>query len=79
MRPSLADFRFRFSLVPRFDHLAYLREQSESKDLPQGCRHLGLKPGNDLTQAVFDYFTTGPSSLLVLNNLESVGANRVSW
>jgi Cdc6-like AAA superfamily ATPase len=34
--------------------------------------HLGLKPGKDLTQAVFRYFTTGPSSLLVLDNLETV-------
>jgi hypothetical protein len=34
--------------------------------------HLGLKPGKNLTQAVFHYFTTGPCSLLVLNNLETV-------
>ncbi|KAJ7330895.1 P-loop containing nucleoside triphosphate hydrolase protein, partial [Mycena albidolilacea] len=34
--------------------------------------HLGLKCGKDLTQAVFQYFTTGPSSLLVLDNLETV-------
>ncbi|KAJ7812280.1 P-loop containing nucleoside triphosphate hydrolase protein, partial [Mycena leptocephala] len=34
--------------------------------------HLGLKPGKDLTQAVFQYFTTGPSSLLILDNLETV-------
>ncbi|KAF7345810.1 ATPase-AAA-core domain-containing protein [Mycena venus] len=34
--------------------------------------HLGLKSGKDLTQAVFQYFTTCPSSLLVLDNLETV-------
>ncbi|KAJ7307712.1 hypothetical protein DFH08DRAFT_1051622 [Mycena albidolilacea] len=34
--------------------------------------HLGLKPGKDLTQAVSHYFTIGPSSLLVLDNLETV-------
>jgi Cdc6-like AAA superfamily ATPase len=34
--------------------------------------HLGLKPGKDLTQAIFQYFTTGPSSILVLDNLETV-------
>ncbi|KAF7368572.1 hypothetical protein MVEN_00180600 [Mycena venus] len=34
--------------------------------------HLGLKPGKDLTQAVFQYFTTGPPSLLILDNLETV-------
>jgi Cdc6-like AAA superfamily ATPase len=34
--------------------------------------HLGLKPGKDLTQAVFQHFTTGPSCLLVLDNLETV-------
>ncbi|KAJ7310791.1 hypothetical protein DFH08DRAFT_756995, partial [Mycena albidolilacea] len=34
--------------------------------------HLGLKPGKDLTQAVFQYFTTGLPSLLVLDNLETV-------
>ncbi|KAJ7026084.1 hypothetical protein C8F04DRAFT_1045957 [Mycena alexandri] len=34
--------------------------------------HLGLKPGKDLTQAVIRYFTTGPTSLLVLDNLETV-------
>ncbi|KAJ7312637.1 P-loop containing nucleoside triphosphate hydrolase protein, partial [Mycena albidolilacea] len=34
--------------------------------------NLGLKPGKDLTQAVCQYFTTGPPSLLVLDNLETV-------
>jgi Cdc6-like AAA superfamily ATPase len=34
--------------------------------------HLGLRPGKDLTQAVCQYFTTGPPSLLVLDNLETV-------
>ncbi|KAJ7906243.1 hypothetical protein B0H13DRAFT_2506841 [Mycena leptocephala] len=34
--------------------------------------HLGLKPGKDLTQAVCQYFTNGPPSLLVLDNLETV-------
>ncbi|KAF8139585.1 hypothetical protein K438DRAFT_1946675 [Mycena galopus ATCC 62051] len=34
--------------------------------------HLGLKPGKDLSQAVHHYFNTGPSSLLVLDNLETV-------
>ncbi|KAJ7473249.1 hypothetical protein FB451DRAFT_1174904 [Mycena latifolia] len=35
--------------------------------------HVGLKPGKDLTQAVIYYFTKGPSSLLILDNL---GAQR---
>ncbi|KAJ7346053.1 hypothetical protein DFH08DRAFT_809890 [Mycena albidolilacea] len=34
--------------------------------------HLGLKPGKDLTQVVLHYFTIGSSSLLVLDNLETV-------
>ncbi|KAJ7200008.1 hypothetical protein GGX14DRAFT_401014 [Mycena pura] len=33
--------------------------------------YLGLKPGKDLTKAVIRYFTLGPPSLIVLDNLES--------
>ncbi|KAJ7023143.1 P-loop containing nucleoside triphosphate hydrolase protein, partial [Mycena alexandri] len=33
--------------------------------------HLGIKPGKDLTQAVLWYFTNGPPSLLILDNLET--------
>ncbi|KAJ7795746.1 P-loop containing nucleoside triphosphate hydrolase protein, partial [Mycena leptocephala] len=34
--------------------------------------HLGLKPGKDLTQPVIQHFSTGPQSLLILDNLETV-------
>jgi len=34
--------------------------------------YLGLKPGRDLTQPVVQHFTSGPSSLLILDNLETV-------
>jgi hypothetical protein len=34
--------------------------------------HLGLKPGRDLTQSVVLHFTGGPSSLLILDNLETL-------
>ncbi|KAF8192285.1 hypothetical protein K438DRAFT_1430919, partial [Mycena galopus ATCC 62051] len=34
--------------------------------------HLGLKPGRDLTQAVIQYFSNSPSSLLILDNLETM-------
>ncbi|KAJ7660156.1 hypothetical protein DFH06DRAFT_1297008 [Mycena polygramma] len=34
--------------------------------------HLGLKPVKDLTQAVVQYFFSGPPSLLILDNLETV-------
>ncbi|KAJ7755423.1 P-loop containing nucleoside triphosphate hydrolase protein [Mycena metata] len=34
--------------------------------------HLGLKPGKDLTQAVLQHFSSGPPSLLILDNLETV-------
>ncbi|KAJ7911140.1 hypothetical protein B0H13DRAFT_2483243 [Mycena leptocephala] len=34
--------------------------------------HLGLKPGKDLTHLVIQYFTKSPSSLLVLDNLETL-------
>jgi Cdc6-like AAA superfamily ATPase len=33
--------------------------------------HLGLKPGKDLIQAVVECLTTGPPSLLILDNLET--------
>ncbi|KAJ7723147.1 hypothetical protein B0H16DRAFT_1699068 [Mycena metata] len=33
--------------------------------------HLGMKPGKDLIQAVLWYFTDGPPSLLILDNLET--------
>ncbi|KAJ7602168.1 P-loop containing nucleoside triphosphate hydrolase protein [Mycena polygramma] len=33
--------------------------------------HLGLKPGKDLARAVVQYFTGGPPSLLVLDNIET--------
>ncbi|KAJ7493588.1 P-loop containing nucleoside triphosphate hydrolase protein, partial [Mycena latifolia] len=33
--------------------------------------HLGLKPGEDLTKSVLQYFSRTPSSLLILDNLET--------
>ncbi|KAJ7620684.1 hypothetical protein DFH06DRAFT_1359597 [Mycena polygramma] len=33
--------------------------------------HLGLKPGQDLTRAVVQYFTSGLPSLLILDNVET--------
>ncbi|KAJ6599738.1 hypothetical protein DFH09DRAFT_840490, partial [Mycena vulgaris] len=34
--------------------------------------HLGMKPGKDLTQSVIQYFSSGPASLLVIDNLETL-------
>ncbi|KAJ7041748.1 P-loop containing nucleoside triphosphate hydrolase protein, partial [Mycena alexandri] len=34
--------------------------------------HLGLKPGQDLTQGVFRYLSNAPPTLLVLDNLETL-------
>ncbi|KAJ7455166.1 hypothetical protein FB451DRAFT_1143972 [Mycena latifolia] len=34
--------------------------------------HVGLPPGQDLTKPVIRYFSNGPSSLLILDNLETV-------
>ncbi|KAJ7046157.1 P-loop containing nucleoside triphosphate hydrolase protein [Mycena alexandri] len=34
--------------------------------------HIGLKPGEDLTRAVLQYFSSSPPSLLILDNLETV-------
>ncbi|KAJ6477713.1 hypothetical protein C8R45DRAFT_1157636 [Mycena sanguinolenta] len=34
--------------------------------------HVGLNPGKDLTKAVVQYFSRKPSSLLILDNLETV-------
>ncbi|KAJ7778938.1 hypothetical protein B0H16DRAFT_1448485 [Mycena metata] len=34
--------------------------------------HLGMKPGKDLTRAVLQHFSSGPPSLLILDNLETV-------
>ncbi|KAJ7712372.1 hypothetical protein B0H16DRAFT_1813538 [Mycena metata] len=34
--------------------------------------HLGMKPEEDLTQAVLQHFSSGPPSLLILDNLETV-------
>ncbi|KAJ6570872.1 P-loop containing nucleoside triphosphate hydrolase protein, partial [Mycena vulgaris] len=34
--------------------------------------HLSLKPGKDLTQPVFRYFSNSPPTLLVLDNLETI-------
>ncbi|KAJ7740652.1 P-loop containing nucleoside triphosphate hydrolase protein, partial [Mycena metata] len=34
--------------------------------------HLGMKPGEDLTWAVLQHFSSGPPSLLILDNLETV-------
>ncbi|KAJ7694683.1 P-loop containing nucleoside triphosphate hydrolase protein, partial [Mycena metata] len=34
--------------------------------------HLGIKPGQDLTQAVLHHFAEGPPTLLVVDNLETV-------
>ncbi|KAJ7457718.1 P-loop containing nucleoside triphosphate hydrolase protein, partial [Mycena latifolia] len=40
--------------------------------------HMGLKQGNDLTQAVVRHFTRSPPSLLILDNLETVWEPRES-
>jgi Cdc6-like AAA superfamily ATPase len=34
--------------------------------------HVGLKPGNDLTQPVVRYFSSNPQCLLILDNLETL-------
>ncbi|KAJ7700225.1 hypothetical protein B0H16DRAFT_774294, partial [Mycena metata] len=34
--------------------------------------HLGMKPGEDLTRAVLQHFSSSPASLLILDNLETV-------
>ncbi|KAJ7022844.1 P-loop containing nucleoside triphosphate hydrolase protein, partial [Mycena alexandri] len=34
--------------------------------------HLGMKPGEDLTRAVLQHFSSSPPSLLILDNLETV-------
>ena len=34
--------------------------------------HLGLKPGKDLAQQVVQYFSSGPPSVLILDNLETL-------
>ncbi|KAJ7023970.1 hypothetical protein C8F04DRAFT_1303410, partial [Mycena alexandri] len=34
--------------------------------------HLGMKPGNDLTQVVLQHFSSSPPTLLMLDNLETV-------
>ncbi|KAJ7911692.1 hypothetical protein B0H13DRAFT_1614304, partial [Mycena leptocephala] len=34
--------------------------------------HVGLKPGKDLTRPVIQYFSSGSSSLLILDNLETL-------
>ncbi|KAJ7034295.1 P-loop containing nucleoside triphosphate hydrolase protein, partial [Mycena alexandri] len=34
--------------------------------------HLGMKPGEDLTQVVLQHFSTSPPTLLILDNLETV-------
>jgi Cdc6-like AAA superfamily ATPase len=34
--------------------------------------HVGLKPGNDLTQPVVQYFSSNPQSILILDNLETL-------
>ncbi|KAJ7724411.1 P-loop containing nucleoside triphosphate hydrolase protein, partial [Mycena metata] len=34
--------------------------------------HLGMKPGKDLTRAILQHFSSGPPSLLILDNLETV-------
>lgn len=34
--------------------------------------HLGLKPGKDLTCSIIHHFSRSPSSLLILDNLETV-------
>ncbi|KAJ7458920.1 P-loop containing nucleoside triphosphate hydrolase protein, partial [Mycena latifolia] len=40
--------------------------------------HLGLKPGQDLSQPVIHYFSSSPPSLLILDNLETIWESRES-
>ncbi|KAJ7444457.1 P-loop containing nucleoside triphosphate hydrolase protein [Mycena latifolia] len=41
-------------------------------------RHVRLKPGNDLTRMVIQYFTSSPPFLLILDNLETIWEPRES-
>ncbi|KAJ7771341.1 P-loop containing nucleoside triphosphate hydrolase protein, partial [Mycena maculata] len=34
--------------------------------------YVGLKPGKDLTRPIIQYFSSGPASLLILDNLETI-------
>ncbi|KAJ7495092.1 hypothetical protein FB451DRAFT_977442, partial [Mycena latifolia] len=46
---------------------------SSSVDLAASIgAHVGLQPGQDLTKPVIRYFSNGPPSLLILDNLETV-------
>ncbi|KAJ7458953.1 P-loop containing nucleoside triphosphate hydrolase protein [Mycena latifolia] len=40
--------------------------------------HVGLKPGKDLTRPVIHYFASNPTSLLILDNLETIWEPRES-
>ncbi|KAJ7495201.1 hypothetical protein FB451DRAFT_363826 [Mycena latifolia] len=46
---------------------------SSSVDLAASIgAHVGLRPGQDLTKPVIRYFSNGPPSLLILDNLETI-------
>ncbi|KAJ6572453.1 hypothetical protein DFH09DRAFT_916614, partial [Mycena vulgaris] len=62
-------------VVARYDqHRVFVASDTTSTSVQLAAligAHIGLKPVQDLTQPVIQYFTSSPGSLLVLDNLET--------
>ncbi|KAJ6561199.1 hypothetical protein DFH09DRAFT_1279421 [Mycena vulgaris] len=61
-------------IVAKYEHRFFVAAESATNSIELAAlvgSHLGLKPGNDLTRVVVEYFSRGPPCLLVLDNLET--------
>ncbi|KAF8130935.1 hypothetical protein K438DRAFT_1788449 [Mycena galopus ATCC 62051] len=59
----------------KFEHRFFISAEAATSSIELAALvglHLGLNPGADLTKAVIHYFAQKPSSLLILDNLETV-------
>ncbi|KAJ7135646.1 hypothetical protein C8R44DRAFT_544386, partial [Mycena epipterygia] len=62
-------------VVSKYQHLFFLAVDSTTTSIELAALiglHIGLKPGKDLTKPVVHYFSNSSSSLLVLDNLETL-------
>ncbi|KAJ7083777.1 hypothetical protein C8R44DRAFT_53211 [Mycena epipterygia] len=61
-------------IVAKYEHRFFVAADAVTTSIELAAltgSHLGLKPGNDLTKAVVQSLSKGPSCLLVLDNLET--------
>jgi hypothetical protein len=63
------------AITVKYEHRFFIACDSVATKLELAAligAHLGLRPGEDLTQAVVQHFSSSPPSLLILDNFETL-------